>query len=162
MRICKNIAGFPEYADGHCTLNCELFTKMAIEINAEFVKRVINQKNPNSQVCIELARKLETHSKGIVPEKLIFERRPSESDKVKDYRKTIYVPMTKNPIRKVFSSLSKIRRSQDWNTQYDAGRVPSFVAAEETLQDYCETGYPNFQSITNWAFSELLERSFFC
>ena len=56
------------------------------------------------------------------------------------------------------SSLEKIRRSQDWNIQYDAEMVPKVIVKEETLQKYCESKYPIFGSITNWAFSELLRK----
>jgi hypothetical protein len=132
---------------------------MPIELTADFVRTAIGTRHPNCRICEELADKLEVHAKGIIPEKLITERRPSESEKTKDYRKKIYVPITKKTVGKVINSLSKIRRSQDWNIQYDPAHVPKSVKSDETLQSYCEYHYPQFTSLTNWAFNELLVRS---
>lgn len=112
----------------------------------------------NARTCIELAAKLQVHAYGNVPEQLISERRPNESEAIKDYRRKIYVPITKRTITKVFSSLEKIRRSQDWNIQYDADAAQKSIADGETLEQYCEYNYPQFTSITNWAFSVLLRK----
>jgi hypothetical protein len=108
---------------------------------------------------VELYEKLRVHAKGEVPEEIICERRPSESERIKDYRRKIYVPKTKNPIGKVITSLSKIRRSQDWSINYDPSAVPPIVAGreDETLEAYCEDNFPYFKSVTSWAFSVLLK-----
>ena len=112
----------------------------------------------NGRTCVELAEKLRVHADGKMPQKLITERRPNESDKIKEYREKIYVPITKRTISKVFSSLEKIRRSQDWSVQFDAEKVSSLIKDDETLEKYCEFHYPHFDSITNWAFSVLLRK----
>jgi hypothetical protein len=130
-----------------------------IELTADFVRTAIGTKHPNYNICVEKAEELEIHAKGVMPEKLIGERRPSESEKTKDYRKKIYVPITRKAVGKVINSLSKIRRSQDWNIQYHPLNIPKTIAEEETLQEYCEYNYPQFTSLTNWAFDELLPRS---
>jgi hypothetical protein len=57
----------------------------------------------------------------------------------------------------VITSLSKIRRSQDWSISYDADKVPGRIADNETLEEYCEKNFPYFKSVTNWAFSVLLK-----
>lgn len=112
----------------------------------------------NGRTCVELAEKLRVHADGKMPRTLITERRPNESDKIKEYREKIYVPITKRTISKVFSSLEKIRRSQDWNVQYDAEKVQTLIKDDETLEQYCEFNYTHFTSITNWAFSVLLRK----
>lgn len=112
----------------------------------------------NGRTCVELAEKLRVHADGKMPQTLIKERRPNESDKIKEYREKIYVPITKRTISKVFSSLEKIRRSQDWSVQYDAEKVQTLIKDDETLEQYCEFHYPHFISITNWAFSVLLRK----
>lgn len=112
----------------------------------------------NRPTCVELAEKLRVHADGKMPRTLITERRPNESDKIKEYREKIYVPITKRTISKVFSSLEKIRRSQDWSVQFDAEKVSSLIKDDETLEQYCEFHYPHFDSITNWAFSVLLRK----
>jgi len=131
---------------------------MPIEITAEKIRKSINSKHSNYKETCDLAEKLRTHADGKVPTTLIDERRPSESDAIKKYRGKIYVPITKNPIAKVINSLEKIRRSQDWNIQYNPNNVQSVIAEGESLEQYCEYKYPVHTSITNWAFSELLKQ----
>jgi len=113
---------------------------------------------PNKCICEELCADLQTHAFGKMPDKLIFERRPNESEAVKEYRAKIYVPMTRRTISKVMASLEKIRRSQDWSIQYDASKVSKKIAEAETLERYCESNYPAFGSLTNWTFSILLKK----
>lgn len=133
---------------------------MPFELSPDFLRNVTkaNRLHANYSVTVDLAKKIIIHADGEVPETLINNRRPSESEAIKDYRKLIYVPITKNPISKVINSLSKIRRSQDWSIEYNSDKVPAAVAKEETLEQYTEFKYPTFTSITNWVFSELLRR----
>lgn len=129
-----------------------------LQLTPETIKAmVIGGNYKNKDLCISLSERLKMHAYGIMPESLITERRPNESPAIKDYRKKVYVPITKRPISKVISSLEKIRRSQDWNVQYKVANQ-SRIKTGETLQDYCEYNYPHFTSITNWAFSVLLRK----
>lgn len=125
----------------------------------EDVMAALTGNYPNKKVCMDLAHQLAVHANGLMPDDKIMSRRPSEPEEIKNYRKTIYVPKTKQAISKVIHSLEKIRRAQDWNIAYDQETVPSTVAEEDTLEQYCEFHYPTFSSVTNWAFSELLKRS---
>lgn len=122
----------------------------------EDVRSAITGTYPNKVECVSMAEKLRMHYDGRMPGKLITDRRPSEPEDIQQYRKTIYVSKTENPINKVIHSLEKIRRAQDWNIQYVAGSEQSTIAEDETLQRYCEEDYPIHTSITNWAFTELL------
>lgn len=105
----------------------------------------------------DVMKNLKDHADGVMPEQLIKDRRPSESLETLEYRKKIYVPITKEPIGKVLSSLSKIRRSPDWMVRYDEKSVPAAVIKGESLEDYCEKAYPGHTSVTNWIFSVLLK-----
>ncbi|MDR1595296.1 MAG: hypothetical protein LBS43_12570 [Prevotellaceae bacterium] len=124
----------------------------------ELYKRFIAgaERHLNYAATVELAHRLSVHADGLMPDKLINERRPSESEKIKEYRRKIYVPVTKKPINKVLTSLSKIRRSTDWSINYNQNDVPAILGGN-TLENYCEFNYPRFTSITNWVFSELLK-----
>lgn len=126
---------------------------------SEDVMAALTGNYPNKKVCMDLAHALAVHANGLMPDDKIMSRRPSEPEEIKNYRKTIYVPKTKQAISKVIHSLEKIRRAQDWNIAYEQETVPSSVAEEETLEQYCEFHYPTFSSVTNWAFAELLKRS---
>lgn len=123
------------------------------------VVSAITGNYPNKKACMDLAHQLSVHANGEMPDDKIMSRRPSEPEEIKNYRRTIYVPKTKQAISKVIHSLEKIRRAQDWNIQYNQEAIPSSIAKDETLEQYCEYKYPTFTSITNWAFAELLKRS---
>lgn len=123
-----------------------------MEITLDFIKSVIGQKHLNYQLTVDMAEELKVHAEGRVPEKLIFDRRPSEPDSIKDYRKKIYVSKTKNPISKVINSLEKIRRSSDWVIQYK--ETNNSIREGEDMETYCERDYPVHKSVTNWMFSE--------
>lgn len=132
---------------------------MKTEITTDLIKEYIFKAKRHEGYALtkQLYDKLRTHANGETPKALIEERRPSESKEIKEYRNKIYVPKTKNPIGKVITSLSKIRRSSDWNVAYDNNSTPARVANEETLEAYCEQKYPFYASVTNWVFSELLK-----
>ena len=125
----------------------------------EDVTAALTGNYPNKKACMDLARALSVHANGEMPDDKIMSRRPSEPKEIQEYRKKIYVPKTKQAISKVIHSLEKIRRAQDWSISYDQETVPKNIAEKETLEQYCEFNYPQFTSITNWAFAELLKRS---
>lgn len=122
------------------------------------VSKLITERYKNKALCVSLASKLKSHASGTMPQKLISERRPNESEEIQKYRASIYVPITKRTISKVFSSLEKIRRSQDWQVQFDANKVPKTIVEDETPEKYIESNYPHFSSLTNWTFSVLLRK----
>jgi len=115
-------------------------------------------KHPNYNETVDLAEKIAIHADGLTPKKLIETRRPSESEEVKNYRASIYEPVTRETVNRVIASIGKIRRSSDWSIQYRQEAIPSSVASSETLEMYCEKHYPLYTSVTNWMFSELVKR----
>lgn len=108
--------------------------------------------------CVEAANAIKVHSDGASPQKLISERRPSESQAVMDYRQKIWKPITKIPFNKVMTELMKIRKSEEWNIEYDSTTVSNTLQEGERMADYCEKNYPVFKSVTNWVFSVLLKQ----
>jgi hypothetical protein len=106
---------------------------------------------------VKLADEIMVHADGTYPEKLIEERRPSESLAVKNYRKKIWQSVTKSEIGRVLNGLSKIRRSTDWSIRFDINNQPKSVIEEEGIAKYLESNFPEHGSITNWAFSILLK-----
>lgn len=103
----------------------------------------------------EKEREMRVHADGTFPEKLINERRPNEPETVLAYRKTIFTPKTKPYFSKVENTLQKIRRSSDWSIKYPDVSFDKIVEGEK-MNDYAESHYPVFESVTNWAFSVLL------
>lgn len=129
-----------------------------MEFTPDFIKTALAYRHPNYKLTKDLAEPIRIHAYGLFPDKLISERRPNESLDTLKYRKSIYEPFTQETIGKVFTELQKIRRSQDWNVMYNDSDIPKIITEDETLEKYCEINYPGFGSVTNWAFSELLQR----
>lgn len=113
--------------------------------------------HPYREENIRASRRILVHAEGKFPDDLIKERRPNEPAEVLAYREKIFVAKTKPTFSKVFSSLQKIRRSQEWAIRYSKD-VFSRIAPEETLQEYCEKKYPFFTSVTNWLFDVVLRK----
>lgn len=103
----------------------------------------------------EKEKEMRVHADGIFPGCLIEERRPSESIEVLTYRKKIFKPITKPYFGKIENTLQKIRRSSDWSIKYPDASFDRVVDGEK-MNDYAEHNYPEFESLTNWAFSLLL------
>jgi len=102
---------------------------------------------------------LRIHANGDFPAAMIEQRRPSESEEIWAYRKQTYKAITKLPISKVLTSLSKIRRSPDWTIDFPQDTVPAKIVQEETLEKYCNNNIPGYGSITDWAFNILLKQN---
>jgi hypothetical protein len=100
----------------------------------------------------------EPHSEGCYPAELIECRRPNEPLEVQKYRKEIWVPKTFPSFCRILSSLGKIRRSADWSIKYPELGEFTQIREGESLEDYCETNFPYFGSVTNWIFSVALKK----
>lgn len=106
---------------------------------------------------VKIEQRLKVHADGEYGGKLITGRRPSESPEIQKYRQEIFAAITEGTISKIITSLGKIRRSSDWSVKYDADKQPKSVLHEESLEQYCEYNYPEFESITKWVFDVLLK-----
>lgn len=102
---------------------------------------------------VKLYNDLKVHFDGTTPKELIDQYRPNESKTIKEYRVANHRAKTKGACNKIISSLSKIRRSQDWSIQYDEKELSASIKLDETLQEYLEKKYPKHSSLTNWMFS---------
>ena len=102
--------------------------------------------------AVELAEELYIHADGEFPDDLISERRPAESEEIKNYRKKIFTPITKPVFTKVYNSLMKIRKSSDWMISFPTN-IPAFIAENEAPERYMMKDFPRNGSITNWMFS---------
>lgn len=110
---------------------------------------------PGYDECVEKAEGMRIHADGTYPGELIEERRPHESEMVRDYRQKIWKAITKPYFGKVLSSLSKIRRSTEWSIRFPE-EPPKRIAVGENLEAYINSKIPRHTSLTNWAFSVLL------
>lgn len=114
--------------------------------------------HPFYKETVDLHKKIRVHANGEKPGELITERRPSESDKIQKYREKIYVPVTKSCFTKVFNSLMKIRKSPEWDVNFDKEKIPATERTGETIEDYLMTNFPKYTSVTNWYFQICLKQ----
>ena len=119
-----------------------------------------NKRHAAYDETVKLAKRARVHDVGEFPYELIGERRPGESVAVQAYRKIIFKEVTKQVMTRIRTELNKIRKSKDWSVSYHKDKFPNLAKthASGTLQDYCEYNFPNFTSVTNWAFSVLLRK----
>lgn len=96
---------------------------------------------------------IKTHALGEYPKELISQRRPGESDTIKAYREKIYIPKTQASVSKIFNSLQKIRKSQDYLISFNETVVPPMVINEERPSYYLQDDFPKYSSLDNWFWS---------
>lgn len=104
---------------------------------------------------VELYEELVVHAEGRYPTDAIEKRRPSESEKIQEYRKEIFVPIPKETVSQILTAYGKIRRSPDWVISFPENDIP--IAKGESLEDYMTKNYPLHNSVEFWAFSTLLK-----
>lgn len=110
------------------------------------------QRHSHYKDAVEMEEALEIHADGDYPGDLIEERRPAESVEIQNYRKKIFVPITKPVFSKVMNSLQKIRKSADWMVTFPTDLPPS-IAEDESPENYIMRRFPRNGSVTNWMFS---------
>jgi len=123
-------------------------------ISPSFLEPYLMQglRHEDYEDAVEMYEELETHADGEYPGELIDQRRPAESDDIKNYRKKIFVPITKPVFTKIYNSLMKIRKSQDWMISFP-NELPAVIAEDESPEKYLMYKMPRNGSITNWMFS---------
>lgn len=133
---------------------------MKLEFTPEELKGYFNGETKHIfyEDALEIAKKIKTHVTGEYPCDLLDERRPHEPVEVKDYRKKIWVPITKPIMSKVITSLNKIRRSADWSIKFEDEEQFTRIPEGERLSDYTEQKFPYFTSLTNWVFDVYLRQ----
>jgi hypothetical protein len=140
-----------------------------ITVNKDFLEPYIKGKKKHAayEVTKDIADHLKFHFDGYVYKEvkngqtrenpyfmqLIDCRRPSESDHIKEYRRKIYLPKTKQPCFKIVNSLKKIVKSPDWNINWSKAETPPKIRKGEQLEDYCDKNFPFFGSVENWFYS---------
>jgi hypothetical protein len=84
-------------------------------------------------------------------EYLLQSYQPSEPDWIKEYKATIYRPITKKGISKIISILSKINRANDFVIL--KGNESPKVADGKGIYDYITKDFGKYKNIQNWFFN---------
>lgn len=110
------------------------------------------QFHPYYEKSVEYENDMRVHALWYVPEE-IEERSWNESVKIHAFRKKIFISPTLGTYGKVSTSLSKIRKSSDYNIVFPTDKNPSTIAEDETLETYCIQKIPTYKSVDNWFWS---------
>lgn len=116
-----------------------------------------NKRYAGYHKACDLYEGLRKPSEGEYDTEAIEGRRPAESEKVKEYRKRIWVELSKEIISQIITNLSKIRRSSDWSVTFDKDAVPPSVPEKESLQAYTEKYFPFYTTFESYVFSVLIK-----
>lgn len=130
------------------------------DLTPEFVKQYFG-KNPKKHIAykdtVSMLNQMQVHSDGTFPEIMVGNARPGETDKIRKYRKQIYKSPTKRAFSAIITELMKIRKSEDWSIKYNRSKANAKLRENETLEDYCDKKFPQYESIEAWAFNVLLK-----
>lgn len=83
-------------------------------------------------------------------------RRSVESVNTQEFRRFLWVEISKETISQVLTCISKIRRSSDWSVEFPKEN-PSFIPEKETLRSYTEKYFPFYTTFESYVFSVLLK-----
>lgn len=131
-------------------------------LTTEFISKYLvpENKRPTHKFyaqSVKLAAELEAHSKGHYPKDVIEVVRPNETDKQKDYRKSVFTPITQTYFSKVSTTVGKIGLAEDWSITWKEEPQGS-LAKVYPLQEYTEKEYPYFDSFSNWFFTVQIKK----
>lgn len=122
-------------------------------LTQEYINQFL-KRDPYKHECYDKANKihevLEIHSKGEKPTELLRKARPNEEPKYQTWREERWTPVTKTYFQKAITTLSKIRKAEDWN--YGFKEEKNAYIKKESFRDYLTKKYPFFDSFDNWLF----------
>lgn len=122
-------------------------------LSKEYIDQFLKQE-PYRHECYakanEIHENLEIHSKGEKPTKLLRKARPNEEEKYKAWREERWTPVTKTYFQKALTTLSKIRKAEDWN--YGFKEETNAFVKKQSFREYHTKNYPFFDSFENWLF----------
>ena len=137
-----------------------LLNKVNFKDQAELLSYLGNLIGENVHVNydenVRQASEMGVHLKGDNPERLLGAYRPNEPAEVRDYRLSIYEPITQGEGKRIVSVLSKIQKSSNYSIKYPE---QTNVSEKENLETYCTEDYPFFGDINNWLFNVALQQN---
>ena len=114
-----------------------------------------NVTHINYETNVEQAMEMGVHLKGDKPVHLLEAYRPNEPPEVRNYRISIYEPITQGQGKRIVNVLSKIQKSSNYTIKYPEQKN---VSEQENLETYSTKDYPFFGSVEDWAFNVALQQ----
>lgn len=132
-------------------------------ITEDFIKPYL--KNPEGLVheqyeaALSILEELEVHTDGKFPEKELNTARPNEEGVHKQYRKDVWVPVTKRGSDEVLKQSKKIPRANGWGVIFPKEQS-RLIKDGYGLRQYIEQDFPKWDSLNNFVFGFLLKQNF--
>jgi len=109
----------------------------------------------NYQDNVDQAAQMGVHLKGDRPTELLESYRPNEPEEIRNYRLSIYEPITKSQGKRVVNVLAKIQQSSNYTIKFpEQTNVPE----NENLESYTTENYPFHGSLDSWCFNIALQQ----
>lgn len=83
-------------------------------------------------------------------------RRSVETVNTQEFRRFLWVEISKETTSQVLTCISKIRRSSDWRVEFPK-ELPSYIPEKESLRNYTEQNFPFYTTLETYVFSVLLK-----
>ena len=137
-----------------------LLNKVNFKEDSELLNYISNLVNGNAIHSnyydnVDQAKQMSVHLKGDDPTHLLKDYRPNEPSEIRDYRLSIYEPITKSQGKRIVNVLAKIQQSSNYTIKFpEQNNVPE----DENLQSYTTENYPFFGSLEKWAFNIALQQ----
>jgi hypothetical protein len=93
------------------------------------------------------AEDMEVHVDGAKPTKLLDIARPNEEKRIKDYRLSVWQPVTQSSSSRVINTVNRIFNPQLHKIEFPD---PPTQMGDETLEKYLTTDYPYYVSLMNF------------
>jgi hypothetical protein len=131
-------------------------------LTEEFIKPYL--KDPNKvhekyDAALAIKQELEVHTDGVFPENELCTARPHEEEIHKEYRKNVWVPVTKQGADEVLKQSKKIPRANGWGVIFPKEQS-RLIKDGFSLRQYVEQDFPKWDSLNNFVFGFLLKQNF--
>src|SRR6478736_2149603 len=116
-------------------------------------------KHARYEQAAKIRKDLLVHTRGNTPLEVLNTARPNEEQAHKDYRLSVFEPVTKAAAGKVITQTAKIQRSQGFGIEFPK-KQPSLVRDGEGLREYLEQNFPVFDSVMAFLFRNVVRATF--
>jgi len=126
------------------------------QVLTNYIKGLVNKKifHVNYGDNVDQAKQMAVHLKGEKPLDLLETYRPNEPEDIFHYRNSIYEPTTESEGKRIINVLSKIQQSSNFSIKFEE---QANVTEDDSLKTYTTRDYPEFGSVTDWAFNVALK-----
>lgn len=114
-------------------------------------------RHENYQDNVDHYKEMAVHIDGESPTELLEKQRPNEDPAARDYRISVFQPITKSRSKKIINTLSRIKNSKNFSIVFPS-QIAATIPPEESLEQYTMKDFHPFKAIDNWLFTVVLKQ----